>query len=66
MRVLVAAGGTGGHLYPALALANYLKKEHLAQEIIWIGGKRFLEKEIVTSSGFKFLETSTCSCPRVS
>ena len=64
MRVLVAAGGTGGHLYPALALANYLKKEHLAQEIIWIGGKRFLEKEIVTSSGFKFLEINTRSCPR--
>lgn len=42
MKVVVAAGGTGGHLYPALALVEYIKKQDpnskfllLEQRIVW-------------------------------
>jgi len=54
MKVLIAAGGTGGHLYPALAIASYLKKIDYTNCILWVGGKRTLEFKIVSSEGFKF------------
>ena len=64
MRALIAAGGTGGHLYPALALAFYLKEHNLAEKILWIGGKRGVEVEVVPASGFEFKKISVRRCPR--
>ena len=37
MRVIISAGGTGGHIYPALAIANKIKKENKNAEILYIG-----------------------------
>jgi len=64
MKVLIAAGGTGGHLYPALAIASYLKEFDSANHILWVGGKRELEFKIVSSEGFKFKKISIRSYPR--
>ncbi|MCD6471864.1 undecaprenyldiphospho-muramoylpentapeptide beta-N-acetylglucosaminyltransferase [Candidatus Aerophobetes bacterium] len=64
MKVLIAAGGTGGHLYPALAIASYLKKIDYTNCILWVGGKRTLEFKIVSSEGFKFKKISIQSYPR--
>src|ERR1035437_5385924 len=38
MRVVIAAGGTGGHIYPALAVARSLRALPAAPELAWIGG----------------------------
>ena len=55
MRVLVSGGGTGGHIYPALAVATQLRMEYAA-EILFLGSDDGLEREIVPAAGFH-LET---------
>ncbi|HKV58854.1 MAG TPA: undecaprenyldiphospho-muramoylpentapeptide beta-N-acetylglucosaminyltransferase [Ktedonobacteraceae bacterium] len=51
MRVLVSGGGTGGHIYPALAIATSLRTQYQA-EILFLGSDDGLEKEIVPAAGF--------------
>ena len=53
MRVVVAAAGTGGHINPALAIANKIKKEEPNSEIIFIGTNRGLENDLVPRSGYE-------------
>lgn len=64
MRVLVTAGGTGGHIYPALAIVSYLREHHLANRILWIGGGRKLEMELLRRQGFDFKQIKASSFPR--
>ena len=52
MRVLVSGGGTGGHIYPALAIATQLQKEEQA-EILFLGSDDGLETEIVPAAGLR-------------
>ncbi|SMB96428.1 UDP-N-acetylglucosamine-N-acetylmuramylpentapeptide N-acetylglucosamine transferase [Desulfonispora thiosulfatigenes DSM 11270] len=58
MRVLFAGGGTGGHVYPALAIAKYLLKQDNNTEILFIGTKVGMESKIIPKEGFAF-ETIT-------
>jgi UDP-N-acetylglucosamine--N-acetylmuramyl-(pentapeptide) pyrophosphoryl-undecaprenol N-acetylglucosamine transferase len=51
MRVLIAAGGTGGHIYPALAVARSLTTRPSAPELRWVGGRRGLEARLVPAAG---------------
>ena len=48
MRVLVTGGGTGGHIYPALAVIRALQKVDDHLEVLYIGTEKGLENEIVT------------------
>jgi UDP-N-acetylglucosamine--N-acetylmuramyl-(pentapeptide) pyrophosphoryl-undecaprenol N-acetylglucosamine transferase len=50
MRLLIAAGGTGGHIYPALAVATALRRRPEPTELIWVGGRRGLEDRLVPSA----------------
>ncbi|KNZ43264.1 undecaprenyldiphospho-muramoylpentapeptide beta-N-acetylglucosaminyltransferase [Acetobacterium bakii] len=52
MRVLIAAGGTGGHIYPGLAIAQKIKKENPDAEIIFIGSMVGMEKNIIPQTGY--------------
>src|SRR5262245_6765417 len=54
MRVLIAAGGTGGHIYPALAVARSLRARPDAAELRWVGGHRGLEAGLVPAAGIPF------------
>lgn len=56
MKVIVSAGGTGGHIYPALAMIDALKKQEPSSEILYVGSKRGLEKNIVPKRGIDFKE----------
>lgn len=53
MRVVVSGGGTGGHIYPALAFMRYLEKQEDV-EYLYIGTKRGLESKIVPQAGYAF------------
>jgi UDP-N-acetylglucosamine--N-acetylmuramyl-(pentapeptide) pyrophosphoryl-undecaprenol N-acetylglucosamine transferase len=51
MRAILAGGGTGGHVIPALAIANQLKKDYSA-EILFIGTARGIENRLVPAAGY--------------
>ncbi|MGB9234594.1 MAG: undecaprenyldiphospho-muramoylpentapeptide beta-N-acetylglucosaminyltransferase, partial [Terriglobales bacterium] len=51
MRVIIAGGGTGGHVIPALAIAQQLKKQFTA-EVLFIGTARGIETRLVPQAGF--------------
>lgn len=55
MRVIVSAGGTGGHIYPALAIINKIKKENSKAEILYIGTTNRMEKDIIPSHNIKYI-----------
>lgn len=52
MRILIAAGGTGGHIYPGIAIAQQLKKKNPGNQILFIGSKNGLEKKILSAYQF--------------
>lgn len=55
-RILFAAGGTGGHIYPAIAIADELVKMNSSVEIKFIGAKGRIEEKIIPQNGYE-LET---------
>lgn len=52
-RIIIAGGGTGGHIFPAIAIANALKKMDGGIEILFVGAKGRMEMEKVPQSGYK-------------
>lgn len=53
MRVLIAAGGTGGHIYPGVTIANELKRRFPKGEIVFVGTEYGLEKDIIPRAGYQ-------------
>ena len=53
MRILIAAGGTGGHIYPALAVVTQLRTRLPELELHWLGGRRGLEQDIVPAADIR-------------
>ena len=54
MRVIVGAGGTGGHLYPALALVEYIKEKEPDSEFLFVGTKDRLESTVVPKQAYNY------------
>jgi UDP-N-acetylglucosamine--N-acetylmuramyl-(pentapeptide) pyrophosphoryl-undecaprenol N-acetylglucosamine transferase len=52
MRILIAGGGTGGHVYPALAIADALRERIPASDILFVGSKGRMEMEKVPAAGY--------------
>lgn len=57
MRILISGGGTGGHIYPALAVARELRDRYGA-DILYLGDKNGLETRIVPAAGFEIAAVS--------
>ena len=55
MKIVVACGGTGGHINPAIAVANIWKERHPDTNILFIGGGDELEQELVPKAGYKLI-----------
>ncbi len=54
LRIIVSGGGTGGHIYPALSIADRIKSENEGAKVLYIGTKKGLESKIVPKSGYDF------------
>lgn len=54
-RIIIAGGGTGGHIFPAIAIANALKKLDATIEILFVGAKGKMEMEKVPQAGYKIV-----------
>ncbi|MEA4989075.1 MAG: undecaprenyldiphospho-muramoylpentapeptide beta-N-acetylglucosaminyltransferase [Anaerovorax sp.] len=53
MRVIMTGGGTGGHIYPAIAIADKIKRRNPDAEIIFVGTRHGMEKELVPKNGYE-------------
>ena len=57
MRAIISGGGTGGHIYPALAIAEELRAR--GDEILYMGGADSIEEELARGHGFAFASVAT-------
>lgn len=64
INVLIAAGGTGGHLFPAIAIAEEIQSEFPKAEFLFVGTKTRMEKDIIPKLGYKYFGTSIKGMPR--
>lgn len=55
MKILFACGGTGGHINPALAIANYIKKRHPDADLRFAGNPHGMEARLVPRAGYPFI-----------
>ncbi|MCQ2553309.1 MAG: undecaprenyldiphospho-muramoylpentapeptide beta-N-acetylglucosaminyltransferase [Clostridia bacterium] len=53
MRVILSCGGTGGHIYPAIAIADKIKEKDPSSEILFIGTKTGMENRLVPAAGYE-------------
>ena len=61
--VFITGGGTGGHIYPALAIAKEIREQNFAK-VFYLGKKNSLEKRIAQENGFNFLSYDVFGMPR--
>ncbi|WP_235893369.1 undecaprenyldiphospho-muramoylpentapeptide beta-N-acetylglucosaminyltransferase [Litoribacter populi] len=52
-RIMISGGGTGGHIYPAIAIANAWMEKHPGSEILFVGAEGKMEMEKVPQAGYK-------------
>ena len=52
-KIILSGGGTGGHIYPAIAIANELKSRYPKAEFLFVGAKDRMEMEKVPEAGYK-------------
>ncbi len=52
MKVIMTGGGTGGHIYPAIAIADEIKRRYPDAKILFVGAERGLEKTLVPKRGY--------------
>ncbi|MDE7369748.1 MAG: glycosyltransferase, partial [Muribaculaceae bacterium] len=55
MKVLISGGGTGGHIFPALSIANALRRRDPDTEILFVGADNRMELERVPAAGYKIV-----------
>lgn len=54
-RIIISGGGTGGHIYPAIAIAQEIKKRQSEAEILFVGAKNRMEMQMVPKAGFRII-----------
>ncbi|MFI3284699.1 MAG: glycosyltransferase, partial [Erysipelotrichaceae bacterium] len=55
MKILICAGGTGGHIYPAVALGEKMIEKNEQNQLFYIGSNTRMEKEVIPSFGYSFI-----------
>lgn len=55
LRIIVSGGGTGGHIFPAISIANAIKEQHPEAEILFVGAEGRMEMQRVPAAGYKII-----------
>jgi UDP-N-acetylglucosamine--N-acetylmuramyl-(pentapeptide) pyrophosphoryl-undecaprenol N-acetylglucosamine transferase len=55
LRVLISGGGTGGHIFPALSIANEIRRRHKDAQILFVGAQDRMEMERVPAAGYEIV-----------
>lgn len=55
MKMVIATGGTGGHIYPAIALADVARNRYKDFDVLFIGNDDRMEKQVVPAHGYRFI-----------
>lgn len=64
MKYILSGGGTGGHIYPALAIGEEIKKQDKEAKILYVGKRNSLEEELAKKYGFDFQGIDISGLPR--
>ena len=54
MKILLACGGTGGHIYPAIAIADKIRRKHPDAQVLFVGTQHGMERTLVPENGYAF------------
>jgi UDP-N-acetylglucosamine--N-acetylmuramyl-(pentapeptide) pyrophosphoryl-undecaprenol N-acetylglucosamine transferase len=63
MRLLVSAGGTGGHLFPAMSVIDELRRAGEIDELLFLGRRHGIERDTVTAAGIEYRGVTTAPWP---
>ena len=63
-RVIISGGGTGGHIFPALAIANEIRNRYPGADILFVGALNRMEMEKVPAAGYKIVGLPVIGFPR--
>ena len=55
LRIIISGGGTGGHIFPAVSIANEMKEVNPENEILFVGAEGKMEMEKVPAAGYKII-----------
>ncbi len=64
LRVIISGGGTGGHIFPAISIANRFKEVNTETEILFVGANGKMEMEKVPAAGYKIVGLPICGLQR--
>lgn len=63
-RVIISGGGTGGHIFPALAIANEIKRRFPDADILFVGAQNRMEMDRVPAAGYRIIGLPVTGLPR--
>ncbi len=55
LKIIISGGGTGGHIFPAVSIANAIKEQHPEAEILFVGAEGRMEMQRVPAAGYKII-----------
>lgn len=55
IRIIISGGGTGGHIFPAVSIANAIKEQHPEAEILFVGAEGRMEMQRVPTAGYQII-----------
>lgn len=64
LRIVISGGGTGGHIFPAISIANAIKEQHPDAEILFVGAEGRMEMQRVPAAGYKIAGLPVCGFDR--
>src|SRR5574344_68552 len=64
LRVIISGGGTGGHIFPAVSIADRLRKVNPETEILFVGAEGKMEMEKVPAAGYEIVGLPICGLQR--